>query len=118
MQRRLEVRRPVMTLGELIVKKRGEKGIGQRQLAKLIIKEDGKHISAAYLNDIEHNRRSPTSDHILGQIAKVLDIEPMVLYFVTKRIPPSAYSKPVDEEIMVAALRALERTIKEGAQAA
>jgi transcriptional regulator with XRE-family HTH domain len=107
-----------MTLGELIVKKRGEKSISQKQLAKLIVKENGKPISAPYLNDIDHNRRSPTSDHILRQIAKVLEIEPMVLYFVTKRIPPFVYDKPVDEELMVAALQALERTILKGAKAA
>lgn len=107
-----------MTLGELIVKKRGEKGISQKHLAKLIIKENGKPISAPYLNDIEHNRRSPTSDHTLGQIAKVLEIEPMVLYFVTKRIPLSVYNKPIGEELMIAALQALERTVREGAQAA
>lgn len=106
-----------MTLGEIIAEARQNKGLSQRELASLIIKEDGQHISTPYLNDIEHDRRRPSSDHILEQFARALEIEPEVLYFVAKRIPAYAYETPADRRLMVAALRAFRRVLQRGAAA-
>ncbi len=104
-----------MTFGKIIARTRKEAGLNQKQLAALIKKEDGYPISTPYLNDIEHDRRSPSSDHIIDQFSRALKIEPEILYFIAKRIPPSAYKTPADEKLMVAALRALHRVLQRGA---
>jgi transcriptional regulator with XRE-family HTH domain len=96
-----------MTFGEIISKARKEKCLNQRQLASLIKKENGKPISAPYLYDIEHDRRSPSSDHIIEQFARALDLEPEILYFAARRIPPNIYKTAVDEKVMADAMRAL-----------
>ena len=44
-----------MTFGRAIATARKEKGLSQKDLAALILKEDGTAISPQYLNDIEHN---------------------------------------------------------------
>lgn len=103
-----------MTFGEVIVKARKSKGLSQKQLASLIKKKDGGAISAPYLNDIEHDRRSPSSDHLIEQFADLLEIKPEVLYFVAKRIPSYAYETPTDEKLMVAALQAFKRVLQRG----
>jgi transcriptional regulator with XRE-family HTH domain len=54
--------------------------LSQKELAALIRKEDGEPITPQYLNDIEHDRRSPSSDHLVKQFAKVLGVETTVLY--------------------------------------
>jgi hypothetical protein len=39
------------------------KSMSQKELAAKIVKEDGQPITPQYLNDIEHDRRSPSSDY-------------------------------------------------------
>ncbi len=52
-----------MTFGLAIAKARKAKGLSQKELAALVVKdEEGGAISPQYLNDIEHDRRSPTLD--------------------------------------------------------
>ena len=101
-----------MTFGEIISKERKEKGLNQRQLGTLVKKEDGQAISAPYLNDIEHDRRSPSSDHIIVQFANALDLEPETLYFAAGRIPPYIYRTPTDEKVMADAIRALHKYVQ------
>lgn len=103
----------VMSFGEIIAKTRKDKGLSQRQLASLIKKEDGQAISAPYLNDIEHDRRSPSSDHIIEQFAAALQIESDLLYFAIRRIPPQAYVTPIGEKRIIAAFRALRREVEQ-----
>jgi len=106
-----------MTFGEIISKARKEKGLNQKQLAALIKKEDGQAISAPYLNDIEHDRRSPSSDHIIEQFAGALDLEPETLYFAARRIPPYIYKTPANEKVMADAIRALYRFVEKASTA-
>lgn len=101
-----------MTFGEIISKARKEKGLNQKQLAMLIKKEDGQSISAPYLNDIEHDRRNPSSDHIIEQFAAALELEPETLYFAARRIPPYIYGTPANEKVMAEAMRALYRYLQ------
>lgn len=101
-----------MTFGEIISKARKEKGLNQRQLAALIKKEDGQAISAPYLNDIEHDRRNPSSDHIIEQFATALDLEPETLYFAARRLPPYIYRTQASEKVMADAMRALYRYLQ------
>jgi transcriptional regulator with XRE-family HTH domain len=107
----------MMTFGEIISKARKEKGLNQKQLAALIKKEDGQAISAPYLNDIEHDRRSPSSDRIIEQFAAALDLEPETLYFAARRLPPYIYKTPADEKVMAGAIRALHLYLQKASTA-
>jgi transcriptional regulator with XRE-family HTH domain len=61
-------------LGDVINKARREQRWSLRQLAEKIKKEDGTPISPQYLNDIELNRRSP-STHVLRELARELALD-------------------------------------------
>lgn len=77
-----------LTFGQTIAKARKNKGLSQKELAAMIVKEeDGSSISPQYLNDIEHDRRSPTSDHLIRQFAKALSLQEEVLFFLAGKIP-------------------------------
>ena len=75
------------SFGRAISSARKKKDLSQKELAELIRKEDGVAITPQYLNDIEHDRRSPSSDHLVKQFAKVLDIDINVLYSIIGMLP-------------------------------
>ena len=78
----------VMTFGSYILKLRKEKGISQKDLAsKILREEDEKAISPQYLNDIERDRRNPTSDHLINQFAAALEVEPEYLFYLAGTLP-------------------------------
>jgi transcriptional regulator with XRE-family HTH domain len=60
------------SFGSLISSARKALKLSQKELAAKIVKEDGEAITPQYLNDIEHDRRSPSSDYLVKQFAKVL----------------------------------------------
>src|SRR3546814_20099471 len=75
------------SFGRQISKARKAKALSQKELAAKIMKEeDGTAISPQYLNDIEHDRRSPTSDHLIRQFAEVLNIDEGVLFLLAGTI--------------------------------
>jgi transcriptional regulator with XRE-family HTH domain len=99
-----------------IASARKSKGWSQKELAAKIIKEeDQAPITPQYLNDIEHNRRSPTSTHLVKQFARALDINPEILFTVIGMLPEKErklVSKSTPEavgEALVAFRRTLER---------
>lgn len=63
-------------------------GLSQKELAEKIKREEGGSISSQYLNDIEHDRRNPSSDHIIHQIARILNIGTDYIYYLAGRVPP------------------------------
>lgn len=76
------------SFGSVIASARKKKGLSQKELAAKVIKEeDQAAITPQYLNDIEHNRRSPTSSHLVKQFARVLDIDAEILFAVTGLLP-------------------------------
>jgi len=77
----------IQTFGKYISKVRKDQGMSQKQLAELIEREEGGSISAQYLNDIEHDRRSPSSDHMIQQFARVLKVSANYLYYLAGRMP-------------------------------
>jgi transcriptional regulator with XRE-family HTH domain len=88
-----------ITLGEVVTSARRRKEFDQKTLAGKIKREDGASISPQYLNDIEHNRRSPSGLHLIKQVAKVLDVDPEYLtYVATGVIPEVAELVPADSE--------------------
>lgn len=102
-----------MSFGKVIADARKKLMLSQKELALKIIKaEDGKPISAQYLNDIEHERRNPDSDHLIKQFAKVLSIDPDVLYFHARRIPHDVAQGAASASEVKAAFQAFRKKIK------
>jgi len=77
-----------MTFGQAIKEARKSKQLSQKQLATMILKDDGTPISPQYLNDIERDRRNPPGEYLLDQFAKILEIPEEYLYFLAHEIPP------------------------------
>jgi transcriptional regulator with XRE-family HTH domain len=75
------------SFGNAVASGRKEKELSQKELAAKITKEDGKPITPQYLNDIEHDRRQPSSDHLVRQFAKVLGIDDKILYGLVGMLP-------------------------------
>ena len=98
-----------MTFGEFIARKRQEKALTQRQLADLLIKENGHPISYRYVAEIEAGRRNPPADHFIEQLARVFEITPEILYIKARRFPPDFDTD--DEEVAARVLRGLSASI-------
>jgi transcriptional regulator with XRE-family HTH domain len=75
------------SFGRAIASARKAKGLSQKELAAKVRKEDGEAITPQYLNDIEHDRRSPQSDHLVREFARVLKIEAESFYAVIGMLP-------------------------------
>lgn len=75
------------SFGRLISSARKKQKLSQKELAQKIVKEDGESITPQYLNDIEHDRRTPSSDYIVNQFANVLDVEANVLFGAVGVLP-------------------------------
>jgi transcriptional regulator with XRE-family HTH domain len=76
------------SFGSAVASARKVKGWSQKDLAAKIIKEeDQAPITPQYLNDIEHNRRSPTSNHLVKQFARVLEIDAEILFAIIGMLP-------------------------------
>lgn len=102
-----------MTFGKIISEARKKLMLSQKELALKIIKaEDGKPISAQYLNDIEHERRNPDSDHLIKQFATVLKIDRDLLYFHARKIPHDMVKSAASEDDVRAAFQAFRKKIK------
>jgi transcriptional regulator with XRE-family HTH domain len=78
------------TFGRYISQQRRARGLSQKQLAEEIQREEGGSISPQYLNDIEHDRRSPTSDHMINEFARVLHLSANYLFYLAGRVPAAA----------------------------
>jgi len=101
------------TLGELLAERRKELSISQKEMAALIKNRDGKPITSAYLNYLEHNRGEPP-DYLLDQFAEILRMSRDVLYFWTRRMPPDIEPGEATPEEVTAAYRAFRRELKGG----
>lgn len=99
------------TFGAYVAKLRKEKGISQKDLASLIMREeDGKPISPQYLNDIERDRRNPTADHTIRQFATVLDADPDYLFYLAGTLPADVRSLNVAPETVARAFKAFRKS--------
>jgi transcriptional regulator with XRE-family HTH domain len=101
-----------MSLGEIIADNRKKLGLTQKYLAQCVQKEGGASITAQYLNDIEHDRRSPSSSVIIEQLAKALQLQPEVLYFQAGALPADLKHKSVPNEKVVAAFQAFRKKLE------
>jgi transcriptional regulator with XRE-family HTH domain len=97
-----------MTFGRAIAEARKGLAMSQKDLAALVHKEEGGAITPQYLNDIEHDRRSPTSDRLIRQFAKALDTPEAYLFALAGKIPDDMRRKvrgPDDAEAWFANFR-------------
>ena len=77
-----------VTFGAHIADARKNLKMSQKELAeKIFLEEENKAISPQYLNDIERDRRNPTSDHLIQQFAKVLKIDANYLHYLAGKVP-------------------------------
>lgn len=93
-----------ITFGRAINNARKAKRWALKDLVKHIQKEDGSTISPQYLNDIEHDRRSPSSDLMVKQFAEALDIEADWLYYLAGRFPEDIREKKLSRQQVAEAM--------------
>ncbi|UXI66022.1 helix-turn-helix domain-containing protein [Tahibacter amnicola] len=90
------------TFGTAIAAARRAKGLSQKELAERVKLADDtgnvKSISPQYLNDIEHDRRSPSSAQLVTQFSRVLDLNADYLAFLADRWPDSLRRQIKSEE--------------------
>lgn len=102
-----------VTFGLAISKARKTVGLSQKELAARVMKEeDAGPISPQYLNDIEHDRRSPSSGHLLRQFSSILNIPEDYLFALAGRLPDDVRPDTSDPEKVVAAFKSFRRTLK------
>jgi transcriptional regulator with XRE-family HTH domain len=99
------------TFGELIAEGRKLAKLTQRELAACIKLEDGRPISAPYLNDLEHNLRKAPRGFLIDQFAKELQIEADLLYFAARRVPRDMEPGNASDDQVLAAYRAFRKEI-------
>jgi len=100
-----------MTFGQAVSKARKAKGLSQKELAALVVKdEDGGAISPQYLNDIEHDRRSPTSDHLIKQFAKILGEDEGYLFVLAGKFPDDLRKKAKNRDQIVTSFANFRKT--------
>ncbi len=106
-----------MTFGQALIEARKKKLLSQKQLAAMVLKDDGAPISPQYLNDIERDRRNPPGENIIGQFAKILEIPEEYLYFLANEIPPKyRHSAPHSPLQVQQAFKAFARSYRRGEQ--
>jgi transcriptional regulator with XRE-family HTH domain len=86
-----------VTFGRAISQARKDKSWSLKDLASRVLREDGEAISPQYLNDIEHDRRSPSSDRMVQQFAKALGLNADWLYYLAGRFPDDLRKKRLSE---------------------
>ncbi len=77
------------TFGGTVASSRKALGWSQKELASRVLKEDGTPITPQYLNDIEHDRRSPTGDHMVTALAEALGQEPAYFFLLAGKVHPT-----------------------------
>ena len=88
----------VKTFGEYVSTARKALSMSQKELASRIFREDGVPISPQYVNDIERDRRTVTSDHLIQQFASVLRLDAGYLHYLNGRWPEEMRNKLTDQQ--------------------
>jgi transcriptional regulator with XRE-family HTH domain len=84
------------------------------ELASRIMKEDDAGpISPQYLNDIEHDRRSPSSGHLIRQFSRILNIPEDYLFALAGRLPDDVRPDASTPDKVVEAFANFRKTLKE-----
>jgi transcriptional regulator with XRE-family HTH domain len=99
------------TFGMYVSEVRKKMGLSQKQLAELVEREEGGAISPQYLNDIEHDRRNPSSDHLIQQFARVLKVGADYLYYLAGRFPADVRQANLQPDVVEKSFAAFRRTV-------
>lgn len=100
-----------VTFGRYIADARKTLQMSQKELASQILREeDDEPISPQYLNDIERDRRNPSSDHLIQQFAKVLKIDADYLSYLAGKLPEEIRRKNLSEDAVKAVFLAFRMT--------
>jgi transcriptional regulator with XRE-family HTH domain len=75
--------------------------------------EGGGSISPQYLNDIEHDRRSPSSGHLIRQFSGILNIPEDYLFALAGRLPDDVRLEAANPDKVVKAFANFRRTLRE-----
>jgi transcriptional regulator with XRE-family HTH domain len=95
-----------MSFGAKIAEARKAAGLSQKELASNV------EISPQYLNDIEHGKRNPGAEELIEALAKALNLDAAVLYYLAGRLPSSDVKRGVSDERVVEAYKAFRKTLK------
>ena len=95
-----------ITFGKAISTARKAKNWSLKDLTDKVRRDDGETISPQYLNDIEHDRRNPSSDWLVQQFAEALDIETDWLYYLAGRFPEDIRTRKMTQKDVAQAMRA------------
>ena len=104
----------VKTFGGAISEARKAKRWALKDLALRVLREDEEAISPQYLNDIEHDRRSPSSDRMVQQFADALGIDRDWLYYLAGRFPEDVRDKKLSEKQVAEAMVAFRGGLRGG----
>jgi len=103
-----------MTVGEIIATGRKRAGLTQKEVASVIVKDDGAPISQPYLNDIEHDRRGVSpSPQLLKQFADALHLSYEYLLFTAGQLPDDLRTESYTPEEVETAFQAFRRSLTE-----
>lgn len=103
-----------VTFGQAISKARKTLGLSQKELAARVMKEEGGgSISPQYLNDIEHDRRSPSSGHLIRQFSGTLDIPQDYLFSLAGRLPDDVRLDAASPDKVIKAFASFRNALKE-----
>lgn len=109
------------TFGQYLALKRKQARLTIRQMAPLIIQENGRPMSNQYLSDIENDQRGPPSHYLIEELARVLgkhtDVTATILYLKAGRLPPGIdvdLITPRQAEVAVEAMRRVLARLDDG----
>lgn len=104
------IRSESITFGSYIAEARKRLEMSQKDLAASILREEEEQpISPQYLNDIERDRRNPTSDHLIQQFANVLKIDADYLHYLAGKLPEEIRQRNLSEATVKAAFTAFRK---------
>ncbi len=102
-----------ITFGRYIADARKKLQMSQKELAARVLREeDNEPISPQYLNDIERDRRNPTSGHLIQQFANVLNIDADYLHYLAGKLPEEIRRKNLSEDAVKEAFLLFRRPQK------
>ena len=99
------------TFGSVISTARKAKEMSQKQLAGLVVREDGEAISPQYLNDIERDRRVPASE-VIVQLAEHLGLKSDYLHALARKWPDDMAIEKAKPEKIQELMVAFRKSIK------
>jgi len=101
------------TFGQVLTEVRKRAGLTQKELAERLRREDGRPIDAPYLNAVEHDRRRPTPNSIIEQLAKIVGISADILFYHAGRMPTDVKGD-IEHARVEAAWQAVRKAFKGG----